>query len=143
MDTINIMLDDGAFMPTRAYETDAGLDIRTPHAFTVPANGSKVIDTGVHVQIPRGYYGAITSKSGLAINHNITSVQGTIDCGFNGSIKVKAKSGTAGTARRMPLRSSRILSRYTILSGMLRKMQTRDSGSYASRTTGMYGRRSL
>ena len=41
-------LDSGAFAPTRAHKTDAGLDLRSPICIEVPANGSVVIDTGVH-----------------------------------------------------------------------------------------------
>ena len=44
-----------------------------------------IIDTGVHVQIPTGYVGLITSKSGL-MGRGFT-VRGTIDAGFSGSIK--------------------------------------------------------
>jgi dUTP pyrophosphatase len=45
-------------------------------------------DTGVHVAIPEGYVGFIKSKSGLMVNHNITT-DGTIDAHYTGSIKVK------------------------------------------------------
>lgn len=50
--TIPVVLDEGAFLPERAYDTDAGADIRTPVALTVPARGSAVVHTGVHVQTP-------------------------------------------------------------------------------------------
>jgi dUTP pyrophosphatase len=49
---------------------------------------STVFDTGVHVEIPEGYVGFIKSKSGLMVNHNITT-DGTIDAHYTGSIKVK------------------------------------------------------
>ena len=44
-----------------------------------------MFDAGVHVQIPPGYVGLITSKSGL-MGKGITS-RGTIDSGYTGSIK--------------------------------------------------------
>ena len=44
-----------------------------------------VFDTGVHVEIPKGYVGLITSKSGLMAK-GITS-RGTIDSGYTGSIR--------------------------------------------------------
>ena len=47
------------------------------------------IDTGVHVELPPGYYGKIESKSGLNVNHNIVSCGGTIDEPYRGSIVVK------------------------------------------------------
>lgn len=85
---VSIMLDDHAFPPVREHELDAGLDLRSPSSVKVPAHGSAVIDTGVHILIPRGYAGFLKSKSGLNVKHNITS-DGTIDAGYTGSITVK------------------------------------------------------
>ena len=85
---MEIMLDAGAYMPSRGHKTDAGLDLRTPKAVTVPAYGSAVIDTGVHVELPHGCAGLLVSKSGLNVRHDITST-GLIDEGYTGSIVVK------------------------------------------------------
>ena len=84
---IKIKLDDGAFAPERAHETDAGLDLRTPRR--VECRTECVIDTGVHIEIPKGFYGKIESKSGLNVNHSIVSCGGVIDEGYTGSIRVK------------------------------------------------------
>lgn len=85
---MEIMLDNGAYMPSRGHETDAGLDLRTPKAVTVPAYGSVIVDTGVHVALPHGCAGLLVSKSGLNVKHDITST-GLIDEGYTGSIVVK------------------------------------------------------
>ena len=85
---MEIMLDDGAYMPVRGHKTDAGLDLRTPKAVTVPAYGSVAVDTGVHVALPHGCAGLLVSKSGLNVKHDITST-GLIDEGYTGSIVVK------------------------------------------------------
>lgn len=85
---MKIKLDRGAFIPTRAHDTDAGADLRSPVDTIVPAMGSRVIDTGVHIQLPHGYVGMLKSKSGLHVKHDITS-EGVIDEGYIGSIKVK------------------------------------------------------
>ena len=85
---MKVMLDRGAFAPTRAHKTDAGLDLRSPICIEVPANGSAVIDTGIHVELPSGTVGFLKSKSGLNVNNDITS-DGVIDVGFTGTIKVK------------------------------------------------------
>lgn len=85
---MEIMLDDGAYMPTRGHRTDAGLDLRTPKAVTVPAYGSVTVDTGVHVALPHGCAGLLVSKSGLNVRHCITST-GLIDEEYTGSIVVK------------------------------------------------------
>lgn len=85
---MKIKLDEGAFMPVRAHATDAGADLRSPVNAYIPARGSRVIDTGVHIQLPHGYVGMLKSKSGLNVKHGITS-EGVIDEGYTGSIKVR------------------------------------------------------
>lgn len=85
---MEIMLDEGAYMPTRGHATDAGLDLRTPKDVTVPAYGNTTVDTGVHVMLPHGCAGLLVSKSGLNVRHDITST-GLIDEGYTGSIVVK------------------------------------------------------
>lgn len=85
---MEIMLDNGACMPSRGHSTDAGLDLCTPKAVIVPAYESVAVDTGVHVALPRGCAGLLVSKSGLNVKHDITST-GLIDEGYTGSIVVK------------------------------------------------------
>lgn len=85
---MRVKLDNGAKMPTRAHEADAGLDLYARETKLVPAHGSATFDTGVHIQIPYGFAGFIKSKSGLNINHGIIS-DGLVDSGYTGSIRVK------------------------------------------------------
>ena len=85
----------GGFAPSRAHFVDAGVDFRTPEAFTLGAGESKVIDLKVAVEIPVGMYGLMESKSGLMTKHHIVVEGGTIDAGFRGSIKISmANHGT-------------------------------------------------
>lgn len=92
INAINVKLDNGAFMPCRAHELDAGYDIRTPISFAIKpmselsGAGKAVIDTGVHIEIPQGYVGLIKSKSGLNLNNGITC-EGVVDAGYVGSIR--------------------------------------------------------
>ena len=85
---IKTKLDEGAYPLERAHDTDAGADIRTPHDVTVPAHGSAVIDTGVHVELPDHTVGMLKSKSGLNVKDGILS-EGVIDEGYTGSVVVK------------------------------------------------------
>lgn len=114
---IKIMLDEGAKMPSRAHNADAGLDLYATRDFVVPSGntdltaaetnsgcfcfshlhrvtaGCAVCDTGVHVQIPFGYVGFIKSKSGLNVKYGLTG-EGVIDSGYTGSIVVKLYNHT-------------------------------------------------
>lgn len=102
---MKIMLDEGAIMPTRAYPTDAGLDLYSrddvkvifPRQMTmydgdcsaVACPIAETFDTGVHIELPPGYYGKIESKSGLNVKHDVVSCGGVVDEGYTGSIVVK------------------------------------------------------
>jgi dUTP pyrophosphatase len=85
---MKVILDKGAYMPVRAHDVDAGMDIRSPRTIMIPSGSSRVIDTGVHIEIPKGYAGFLKSKSGLNVKYSITS-EGVIDAGYQGSICVK------------------------------------------------------
>ena len=107
---MKIQLDEGAYMPTRAHEFDAGLDLYAPKTASIPGSkyspsaynygygkvyvGHRTIDTGVHVQIPEGFVGFIKSKSGLMANYGLLT-DGTIDSGYTGSIRVTVFNTTA------------------------------------------------
>lgn len=86
---MKVVLEPGAKMPTRAHETDAGLDLYCRDDKYIPSFGSASFDTGVHIELPPGFYGKIESKSGLNVNHSIVSCGGVIDEGYTGSIVVK------------------------------------------------------
>ena len=45
---MKIKLDPWAIMPTRAHDTDAGLDLYAPFSEEVKPRGSTIFDTGVH-----------------------------------------------------------------------------------------------
>lgn len=96
---IKVKLDENAVMPTKAHDADAGFDLYAPKKFTVDkclidceyndcSVGNAIIDTGVHIAIPKGYVGMIKSKSGLNVKHDLTA-EGVIDSGYTGSIVVK------------------------------------------------------
>ena len=109
---MRVVLDEGAKLPTRAHETDAGYDLFAKTHFIVPPSrgegfsfgGTEVIesvvhvgyathDTGVHIEIPKGYVGFIKSKSGLNVKYGLTA-EGVIDSGYTGSIVVKLYNHT-------------------------------------------------
>lgn len=85
---MRIKLDDGAKMPKRAHESDAGLDLFSREEKVVYARSSATFDTGIHIELPSGTVGMLKSKSGLNVKHGITS-EGVIDVGYSGSIVAK------------------------------------------------------
>lgn len=77
-------VDEGGFAPVREHKTDAGVDLRTPRNVIISPHSSEFVDLLVRVEIPKGYVGLLTSKSGL-MNKEIKTT-GTIDCGYSGTI---------------------------------------------------------
>lgn len=86
--TIRCVLDEGASLPVRQHDTDAGADICCREDITVPAHGSVVVETGVHVELPPMTKCEVKGKSGLWVNHAIITT-GLIDEGFTGQVKVR------------------------------------------------------
>ncbi len=85
---LRVVLDGGARMPLRAHPFDAGMDLFSRTDTLIPARGSAVFDTGVHMEIPEGFVGFIKSKSGLNVKKNLQA-EGVIDAGYTGPIVVK------------------------------------------------------
>lgn len=83
---MRIKLDQGAVMPSRAHEHDAGLDLYAAETAYIAPHSWVAVSTGVHAEIPKGFVGLLTSKSGLMAKHGLTC-RGTIDAGYTGTIK--------------------------------------------------------
>lgn len=84
---MKFQIDDGGIMPTRAHEDDAGIDLYTPTSIVLRPEENVHVDLLVRVEIPKGYVGLLTSKSGLMKKYGITTT-GTIDSGYSGTIGV-------------------------------------------------------
>jgi dUTP pyrophosphatase len=86
-----VTLDEGATLPTRAHEHDAGLDLYPldglPQPLRLLPGQVRVVPTGVHVAIPPGFVGKIEGRSGLA-SRGIVPVGGVIDPGYTGDVGV-------------------------------------------------------
>lgn len=88
---LKVILDGNAKMPTKAHDADAGFDLYTRQREVVQPQDSVTIDTGVHIEIPKGYTGFLKSKSGLNVKFDITG-EGVIDAGYTGSIVAKLRN---------------------------------------------------
>ena len=76
-------------IPKRSSAGAAGHDIKSVSDIVIPPKGSAVISTGLKVTLPRGHFGKIEGRSGLAIRHDIVAFCGVIDEDYRGEIKVK------------------------------------------------------
>ena len=72
---MKVMLDDGAYMPTRAHSMDAGLDLHSPVDVMIMPQASAVIDTGVHVELPPG-----RDRKSTRLNSSHVSISYAVFC---------------------------------------------------------------
>ena len=86
---IPVYLDEGATLPTKAHASDAGYDLYAKQPGYIPARGSEVFDTGVHVVLPTGYCAVAMNRSGMNFKHSVVTGEGLIDAGYVGSVGVK------------------------------------------------------
>jgi dUTP pyrophosphatase len=83
-------LKEGALLPTRAHEGDAGLDLYACEAARLGPGERWSVGTGIAVEIPEGHAGLVLPRSGLAREHGISLVNspGLIDSGYRGEVRV-------------------------------------------------------
>ena len=84
---MKIILDEGGFLPTSSHEDDAGYDLYSRTTKVILPRSRETFDIGVHVELPKGTMGRITSRSGLNRKHGICC-EGVVDVGYSGSICV-------------------------------------------------------
>lgn len=90
MDLPVAKLQDGATLPTRAHDGDAGLDLYACEAAHIGPGERWSVGTGIAVEIPAGHAGFVLPRSGLAREHGIALVNspGLIDAGYRGEVRV-------------------------------------------------------
>jgi len=84
------LLAEGARLPSRAHDGDAGLDLYASEAATLGPSERASVGTGVAVEVPIRHAGLVLPRSGLAARHGIALVNapGLIDAGYRGEIRV-------------------------------------------------------
>jgi dUTP diphosphatase len=85
-----IKLSEKAILPTRAHDSDAGLDLYAAEAARIVPGARVSIGTGLAMAVPEGLAGLVLPRSGLALKHGVTLVNspGLIDPGYRGEVRV-------------------------------------------------------
>lgn len=83
-------LDPAAIAPHYAHPGDAGLDLFSNEHVELQPGDSRLVKTGVSIELPPGTEGQVRPRSGLAAKHQVTvlNAPGTIDEGYRGEICV-------------------------------------------------------
>ncbi|MCE5541718.1 dUTP pyrophosphatase [Staphylococcus pseudintermedius] len=93
MDKLQIkLLSDNATLPTRNHSTDAGFDIYAAETVILEPQQKALIATDISVNIPKGYVGLLTSRSGVSSKTHLVIETGKIDAGFQGHMQINIKN---------------------------------------------------
>ncbi len=89
---IPIKLEEGAELPIYGSEEAAGADVRAlvQEELVIAPGESKLVRTGIRLEIPKGFEIQVRPRSGLALKHSITvlNTPGTIDSDYRGEVGV-------------------------------------------------------
>jgi len=77
-------LQRNAIVPTKCSRMAARHDIYALRDGTIPAQRQMVVDTGIAIGLPRGTYGRLAARSGMAGKHGIAVGGGVIDADSTG-----------------------------------------------------------
>ena len=83
-------LQPDAVVPHYAHPGDAGMDLFAAEATVIPASESRMVRTGIAIELPPATEAQVRPRSGLAAKHGITVLNspGTIDAGYRGEVCV-------------------------------------------------------
>jgi dUTPase len=81
------------FLPTQANNTDTGWDVRcaVPEGVDIYPFEYKLIDTGLRVFCPEGWYLELRPRSSTHAKKNLNCLYGIIDNGYENTIYVSAQ----------------------------------------------------
>jgi dUTP pyrophosphatase len=74
--------------PEKGSKQSAGYDIFSVEKIQIAPLSRAVINTGIILEIPDGYYGRVAPRSGLAVSNGIDVLAGVIDADYRGEIKI-------------------------------------------------------
>jgi dUTP diphosphatase len=83
-------LSESATLPAYAHPGDAGLDLFAAVALSIEPGESKLVGTGISIELPPQSEAQVRPRSGLALKHGVTvlNTPGTIDHGYRGEVGV-------------------------------------------------------
>lgn len=91
-------LDEHAILPTRGSVDAAGYDlyVKTTEDTVIPPHETVMIGTGLAMEIPQGYFGAIFARSGLACKSGLRPANcvGVVDSDYRGEFIIAVHNDT-------------------------------------------------
>ena len=92
IETLRLSLVRDVRCPTRAHDTDAGIDFYVPndwnegHPKSISPGEKVCIPSGVKVDVPVGFALIAYNKSGIASKQGLTKLAEVVDSGYQGEV---------------------------------------------------------
>jgi dUTP pyrophosphatase len=78
----------GAEIPSYAYSTDVGFDLRANETIKLFPGEQKAVRTGLVFEIPQEHVGLIRDRVGIVQKMGVHTTAGTFDPGFRGEVSI-------------------------------------------------------
>lgn len=87
---VNIKLDEGVELPKYAHDGDSGFDLVSQETVEFSSRETRLISTGIYVEIPTGYELQVRPRSGFSYKSGfrVANSPGTVDSTYRGEVKV-------------------------------------------------------
>lgn len=77
-----------AQLPQMIREGDAAMDFYAYKDYVFSPGQKIIVSTGIAIAIPRGYWGNVRDRSGLAAKHDIHTMAGVFDSNYRGEVNI-------------------------------------------------------
>lgn len=89
---VKVKMEQGCktLLPSKAHTSDAGFDLFSAENCIIAPNETRIVSTGVRMEIPMGYELQVRARSGLAAKKYVVvaNAPGTVDAGYRNVIGV-------------------------------------------------------
>ena len=131
-------LNENAIIPTRGSSAAAGYDLYTTDETMIAPGQTVLVGTGLAMEIPEGYFGAVFARSGLATKEGLRPANcvGVIDADYRGELKVPLHNDSDV---EQPVTAGERIAQLVIMPFLAVDFEETDELSDTARSTGGFG----
>ena len=79
METLKVILLEGATAPTRGTPLAVELGLYCTHTIYIPSGGKDTVKTGVTIELPHNTYGRVAGRNEASYRHHFVVAGGVVD----------------------------------------------------------------
>lgn len=131
-------LNENAIIPTRGSSAAAGYDLYSTDETVIAPGQTFLVGTGLAMEIPEGYFGAVFARSGLATKEGLRPANcvGVIDADYRGELKVPLHNDSS---EKRQITAGERIAQLVIMPFLPVTFEETDELSDTARSTGGFG----